>query len=47
MHESYYEADAYSAFIPVVYCSVCERIRGEEEMIAGSSECINCKGKTN
>ena len=42
MNESYWKANYYSAFIPVVYCPKCKEIRAEEEMVVGKNLCKEC-----
>ena len=38
----YVKANMMSAFIPVVWCPNCKDIRGEDEMVDDTPECIHC-----
>ena len=41
--EKYSEADILSAQLPIIYCSGCNEIRGESEMIDDEPKCIYCQ----
>jgi len=41
MSESYWKADYYSTFLPIVYCSGCQEMRAVEEMV-DDSRCVHC-----
>ena len=42
MNDSYWKADYYSIFLPVVYCPGCQEIRSEEEMANDLGQCFYC-----